>query len=796
MNIGDGRLDGPTSPFGDRYTIVRELGEKNGQTYLVKDGDRYEESCVVKSLLAPIQDAALLEEAKSIFEQEAEVLYRLDHRQIPQFRQLLEAPALSGAGGQLFLVQDYIQGPSYQSLLQDRKQVGGRFHEVEINQLLYQLLPVFSYIHAQGLIHRDVCPENIILRQTDGLPVLVEFGSVKALAASVRSRLGIEGVSEIGSAGYVPPEQVGNDYADETSDLYGLAATLLVLATGETPKTLRNSEAGTWQGYENLSPKLSRVLRRMLSPRPEERYPTAEAVLRALQAETLEESDAATSAGAGAFNTTPEDTMYSGAVPVGLAGGVGAAAGAIAAGMTEVTGYDTEGFSPEYDTDGYVESGVEGPIIEDAAIDTTAEPILPMNPMAAVTPSTSSAANAAETYEPEMEPGERMTAEAGDRQALLGLLALLGITSLLLLFALPRFSWFPFGGGSQQAGTTDSSARNQVRALADGEYSPEETVRKREIDLRRGELGLSEETFAGIVNQLFYQEYPALLTSGPNGGQQALTAAAADEPLRIRWDHTALELLDKLEQNFSAQSLSGVGTYGETARARWRSQIEPTGIANRAQTDLTDAKFFSLFPSQSGRDFLSTPIGQLYYAIADDRARAIASGSITENIRYDQGTFNQDVRAQLDPGEGRIYTLALSNGQLLRLNLSAPSESTLLSLYPPNSTDDNPAVFADSEQTTWSGALSETGLYSVVVINRASEPIDYTLATSVDNVTSTPAPTDSSEDSEDASDTPAADGEETEVNLDEPPIAPPRESPGEAPEAEDSEDGAEANSES
>ena len=794
MNIGDGQSGGAASPLGDRYSVERELGQQRGRTYVAKDGDRNDEYCVVKSLLSTIKDAALLEEAKSLLEQEAEDLYKLDHRQLPKFRQILEVPALPGAGGQLFLVRDYIQGLSYRALLQDRKQVGGRFHEVEISQLLYQLLPVLSYLHGQGIIHRDICPENIVLRQSDGLPVLVEFGSVKALAASVRSRLGLKGVAEIGHAGYVPPEQIGNDYADETTDLYGLAATLLVLATGEDAESLSDVEAGTWQGYEGLSPKLGRVLRKMLSPHEAERFANADAVLAALQAEdgTGDSLNEATAFGpateAYPQDSVPGDTLYANAVPVGLAGGVGAAAGAIAAGMTEVTGYDAEGFSPDgyaaegagpdgYGPDGYAD-GYEGPIIEDAAIDTTAEPVV-LNPTTVGARSSNSAAGEAETYEPEIEGSERMTAEAGDRQALLGLLALLGITGLLLLFALPRAGWFPFGNRqTASSGETNGSVANQVRALADGEYAPEEIARKEEIIRRRGALGISEETFTGIVNQRFYQEYPALLTSGTNGAQQTLSDRAADEPLRIRWDHIAIELLDTLEQNFSTQSLGAIGTYGENNRSDWRSQIAPTGVAARAQTDLTDAKFFRLFPDQAGRDFLSTPIGQIYYALADDRARAIASGSVTESIQYDQGAFSRDVRGQLGPGEGRIYTLALSNGQLLRLNLSAPRESTLLSLYPPTSTDENPSVFSDSEQTTWSGALNETGVYSVVVVNRSAESIDYTLATSVDSVTSTPAPMEPTPvEPAPAEPTPEADEPEaeTEINLEEAPIAPPRE---------------------
>ena len=796
MNIGDGWSEGSALPLGDRYRVVKPLGDAKGQTYLARDTEQDDELCVVKSLMSPVQDATLLEEAKLRFEQTIEVLHQLDHPQLPKFKQVLDVSALSGAGGQIFLVQDYAPGPSYQSLLQDRKQVGGRFHEVEINQLLYQLLPVLSYLHERNMFHRDICPENIILRQTDGLPVLVSFGSVKALAASVRSQLGIEGVAEIGKEGYIPPEQVGKGSADATTDLYGLAATLLVLANGEKATALRD-ENGIWIGFENLSPQLSQVLRRMLSPDSDKRFASADDVLSALQVASAKGYEETTT-----FGNTPLDgepgasmpgtSMYSGAVPIGLAGGIGAASGAIAAGMTEVTGYDTEGFSAEgYDAEGYSREDyetanyAEGPIIEDAAIDTTVEPIggtEVINPMSPITPTVENPANAAETYEPDID--DEITAKEGDKQALIGLVALLGTAGLLLLFFLPRLGLFPFGNRTQTADSNGQRISSGQSQLRDGEFYPEEQARRSEIVARREELGISEETFNGIVNELFYQEYPVLLTSGPDGGIKTLSTDGTDEPMRIRWDHIAIELLDNLQDNLSSQSINGIGTYTGDSRDDWRSRLASTNVPERALEDLAAARFFRLYPEQEGRDFISQPIGQIYYAIGDDLSRSIANGSAVESIQYGQGAFSRDVRGQLAPGEGRIYTLALTSGQLLRLNLNAPNESTLLSLYPPNDADSSSAIVSASEQSTWSGALSETGSYSVVVVNRADGPIEYVLATSVDNVTSAPVPDTEPDDVEENAEDGTEDGTEDEpqtntqtdsqIDLNEAPVAPPR----------------------
>jgi serine/threonine protein kinase len=63
----------------------------------------------------------------------------------------------------------------------------GVFSEAEVRQLLEQLLPVLDHIHSKNIIHRDITPDNIILRNTDRLPVLIDFGVVKELATRFHS---------------------------------------------------------------------------------------------------------------------------------------------------------------------------------------------------------------------------------------------------------------------------------------------------------------------------------------------------------------------------------------------------------------------------------------------------------------------------------------------------------------------------------------------------------------------------------------------------------------------------------
>ena len=100
----------------------------------------------------------------------------MEHPQIPQFREKFQEEE------RLFLVEDYVAGKSYQSLLSERLTAGTIFTEAEVLQLIRSLLPVLEHIHSRGIIHRNISPDNIILRDRDRQPVLINFAIVQELA--------------------------------------------------------------------------------------------------------------------------------------------------------------------------------------------------------------------------------------------------------------------------------------------------------------------------------------------------------------------------------------------------------------------------------------------------------------------------------------------------------------------------------------------------------------------------------------------------------------------------------------
>lgn len=262
----------------NRYRVLQILGQGGfGRTYLAADQGRFNEQCVVKEFIPLAGSSRFSTKATQLFQREAETLYQIEHPQIPKFRATFEQ------NQRLFLVQDYIQGPTYGQLIQQRQ--GSPFSETEVYTFLVQLLPVLAHIHSKGIIHRDISPDNIILRQTDQKPVLIDFGVVKEVVTRLQSD-GATQATTVGKAGYAPSEQLQSGRAYPSSDLYALAVTALVLLTGKEPQELFDDTTLTWRWRPfapEVSSGLAAVLNRALSYRPSERFQTVKEMVQALR---------------------------------------------------------------------------------------------------------------------------------------------------------------------------------------------------------------------------------------------------------------------------------------------------------------------------------------------------------------------------------------------------------------------------------------------------------------------------------------------------------------------------------
>lgn len=276
----------PGNVLGNRYEIVRELGRGGfGRSYLAIDRNKFGEKCVLKEFAPQVRGQAELAKAKELFEREAGVLYKLKHPQIPAFRELLRVSP--GGTESLLLVQDYIEGETYLQRLNQRLKQQQVFSEGEVVELLHDLLPVLAYIHSLGVIHRDISPDNIIYRDRDRLPVLIDFGGVKEIATTIVAQYSTVKIStRIGKQGYAPDEQMIRGKVSLASDLYSLGATALTLLTGKDASAIYNpaDTKWEWQKYVNLSPEFGAVIDRLLQYNPQHRYQSVAEVVAALPA--------------------------------------------------------------------------------------------------------------------------------------------------------------------------------------------------------------------------------------------------------------------------------------------------------------------------------------------------------------------------------------------------------------------------------------------------------------------------------------------------------------------------------
>lgn len=264
-----------------RYRIIRQLGQGGfGRTYLAEDNQQSYQRYVLKEFAPQVQTPEELQKAKELFKREAKVLTALEHAQIPRCYDYLSIK--TGNRDFFFLVQEYIEGETYQKLLKQRRQQCQAFSEAEITRLFKEVLPVLSYIHSRGVIHRDISPDNLMWRRRDELPVLIDFGGVKELPLGIINNLGIpQSHTLLGKKYYSPDEQMQLGNVRENSDLYSLAVTaLVVLLTGKEPEEIYNSYEGVWD-WEKIpvNEQMKKILKKMLAEYPRYRYQRSEDVL-------------------------------------------------------------------------------------------------------------------------------------------------------------------------------------------------------------------------------------------------------------------------------------------------------------------------------------------------------------------------------------------------------------------------------------------------------------------------------------------------------------------------------------
>lgn len=184
-----------------------------------------------------------------------EVYRRLLPVLCPHLPQIMEA---AEQDGQTAVLEEYVQGDTLAELL-----MGARLTEREARQVTMQLCQALHVLHSMGAVHRDVKPENVILRGSDA--VLIDFDAARIYKDESESDTQV-----LGTTGFAAPEQYGIFQSDERADIFSLGVLLNIMLTGKHPS--REMAVG----------KMGRIVRKCTMTAPEQRYQSARALMEVL----------------------------------------------------------------------------------------------------------------------------------------------------------------------------------------------------------------------------------------------------------------------------------------------------------------------------------------------------------------------------------------------------------------------------------------------------------------------------------------------------------------------------------
>jgi DNA-binding SARP family transcriptional activator/tRNA A-37 threonylcarbamoyl transferase component Bud32 len=268
-------IPGSSGEGSDPYVIEREIGRGSMATvYLARDRKHNRE--VALKVLRP--EIAVGSDRRR-FEREIGILARLHH---PHILQLYDSGVLSLSDGRegLFYVMPHVDGET----LRRRLEREGSLSVGDAVHIASEVADALAYAHAQGVIHRDIRPENILLES--GHALVADFGIARALQVSVGEQISGTGVV-LGQPSYMSPEQArGAPDLDTRTDIYSLGCVLYEMLAGEPPFTGVTSAAVLARQVAEPAPSLrtvcsalpigvERAVIKALAKRPADRFGTA-----------------------------------------------------------------------------------------------------------------------------------------------------------------------------------------------------------------------------------------------------------------------------------------------------------------------------------------------------------------------------------------------------------------------------------------------------------------------------------------------------------------------------------------
>jgi serine/threonine protein kinase len=259
----------------NRYRVLKQLGQGGfGNTFEIDDGG---ETKVLKVLTE--NNSKTVE----LFQQEAKVLSQLNSVGIPKVEAdgyFTVLPKNSSVPLHC-LVMEKIAGVNLEQWMEFRKYQP--IAEKEALNWLKQIVEILALVHAQKYFHRDIKPQNIMLRPSGQL-VLIDFGAVRQITTTILAR---NSHTRIISQGYSPPEQQ-NGYSVQQSDFFALGRTFIFLLTGKEPQDKAIYDPLTnelhWRKYAvNISPLLADLIDNLIAPKANQRPENTRVILQKLK---------------------------------------------------------------------------------------------------------------------------------------------------------------------------------------------------------------------------------------------------------------------------------------------------------------------------------------------------------------------------------------------------------------------------------------------------------------------------------------------------------------------------------
>jgi serine/threonine-protein kinase len=605
----------PGALIGDRYRLERLLSDApgpQGSLWLGTDSLAAEAPVVLRRVGSERDQ----ERVRQLWTRLQGVL----HPQVPRFGAVIEAE------GALWLVREWQGGRTYGQLLEARRDRQLVFGAGEVLLLLRQLLPVLVVLHGQELIHGDLTPANLLRRDRDGQPVLLDFGLLRGRAAA----------ADPGGAtpGYAPPEQLRGDAPQPWMDLYSLGVVAMVLLSGDGPEALLDPVSLEWRGPAALEsePALALQISRLVSPDPRRRFPSSPQALAAFQALAMPESTGPVPRADRTVVLVPPPVATPPPPPV----------------EPDQPLPWTEG-APAADLDSVVATGSpprEVPLPEPLPPEPAVQKMSLDDPWSESVAPESAREGQRELRSRRRQEDRESAAEGGLWPVLFAL--------VLSVLAGTALGWWWLGGGKPQAPAAQAPTDETSPGAS---LPPAEVDQRQQLLSRLRAMQVDRGWFLSLVDANLLAQYPERRGRLP-------TDSLEDAPLRRVWSQLAEDWLARVEQLPMAVRRR-LGSFSAGDWKRRQESFLAQGLSTEVLQQLVSGSTQSLLPGRNGQDMPAEPFRQLWYAAADQTL---------ENVRIEPievpTQVTQLLSADVPASGARLFPIRLPTDHALVLGVN------------------------------------------------------------------------------------------------------------------------------